>query len=63
MNVAVLISTPLADVYTALPVNCCCVLILLLILPVLSRRILYSLLGNSVYTLGFYFPPIVDRRK
>jgi hypothetical protein len=63
MNVAVLISMPLEDVYLALPVIHCCVLILLLILPVLSCCILYSLLGNNAYTPGFYFPPIVDRRK
>jgi hypothetical protein len=62
MNAAVLISTPLADVYLALPVIRC-VLILLLILPVLSHRILYSFLGNNAYTPVFYFPPIVDRRK
>jgi hypothetical protein len=63
MNVDFLISTPLADICSALPVFHCCVLILLLILPVLSCRILYTLHGNNAYTPGFYFPPIEDRHK
>jgi H+/Cl- antiporter ClcA len=63
MNFAVLFSAPLAGVCSALPVIRCCFRVLVLVLPVLSCRVLYGLLGNSACTPGFYFPSIVDRRK
>jgi uncharacterized membrane protein len=62
-NIAVLIPVPLVDVYTTLPVVHCHVLILMLLLSVLNCPTLCILLGSNAYTPGFYFPPIVDRRK
>jgi hypothetical protein len=65
MDVALLVSAPLAGVCPALPVIRCCVLVLVLVmvLPVLSCRVLYGLLANGACTPRVYFPPIVDRRK
>jgi hypothetical protein len=62
-NVAVLIPTPLVDVYTALPVVRCHVHLLLLLLSVLSCPTLCILFGSNAYTPGFYFHRIVDRCK